>query len=160
MTYPEAKTPQAVPPDSISLGVWIGYVVLLAALCAISFHGVVELGVEAEDQEYIGDARRVLDGSGTLFSTGRTYAGRPTGEVVFVAAYALWEESAVAYHVLVVLLHFCASILTAKVLVELGIPIRVGAAAGVLFAVHVPHYQVVHWVSSNPPCQIATHSSL
>jgi|TARA_B110000116_G_C16407009_1_gene390069 hypothetical protein len=109
---------------SISPAQLIGYIGLVAVLCAVSFHGVIELGLEAEDQAYIGDAGHVLDGMGTLFSTGRTYAGRPVAEVVFVAIQALCGPSLVAHHVTVVMLHFYASLLTAWILVELGIPLH------------------------------------
>lgn len=134
--------PDLSPPVQLA-----GYIALLVALCWISFNGVVELGFEGDDQQYIADAESVLDGSGTLFSTGRVFSGRPVVEVVFLVSHFLWGRSTVAYHVLAVLLHLCASLLTVRILIQLGVSRRVSAVAGILFTVGVPHYQVVHWVS-------------
>ena len=141
------STPSVAFPASVSPAQLIGYVGLVAVLCGISFHGVVELGFESDDLQYVQDAENVLNGAGTLFSTGRVFAGRPVVEVFFAATYALWGRSTDAYHLFAVFLHFCASLLTVRVLMALGVSRRVSAAAGVLFAVGVPHYQVVHWVS-------------
>ena len=125
----------------------IGYALLLAVLCVIAFYGVVGLGFESDDRGYLADAEHVIDGTGSLFSTGRIFAGRPVVEVVFAATFALWGHSTFAYHIFAVVLHLCASLLTVRLLNTLGVSLRVSAVAGVLFAVGVSHYQVVHWVS-------------
>jgi hypothetical protein len=119
-------------------------------LCWISFDGVQDLPLDGDDLGFVTAAGSMLEGTVEIFSSGRTFSGRPVIELVFLGAYTLWGEEPAPYHVLAVLLHFCAAMTISLALERFGRPRIESMLAGAFFLVGVGSFRVPHWVACIP----------
>lgn len=126
---------------------YLAYFFLMACLAVFAFHGLVEVPFDSDDFEHLADAAAVQEDLSLLLSAERNHPGRPVVELIFLVMYELWGKNAAPYHLLLIALHLCASLLLAVAFRRLGADLELSLLGGGLFLVNVAHFRAVQWVS-------------
>jgi tetratricopeptide (TPR) repeat protein len=123
------------------------YAMVMIALAAVAFGGLVELPFDTDDSDYLRDARASLDSPSQLFASDKHLPGRPVIEILFMVAYSVWGDDPAGYHLLLLGLHLCASLLLAYTLRRLGASHELSFLGGLFFLLNVAHFRAVQWIS-------------
>lgn len=128
---------------------WISYGVILAVLSCICFGNVTSHLLDTHDDQTFRDNIAVSENFWFFFSTEKEHpSGRPVAELVKWIAYLLWGNDPFWFHFLVIVTHTLASYLVSRTAYNLGVPIEISFAGGLLFLSNVAHFQAVHHISA------------
>ena len=128
---------------------WISYGVVLAVLSCICFGNVTSHLLDTHDDQTFRDNIAVSENFWFFFSTEKEHpSGRPVAELVKWIAYLQWGNDPFWFHFLVIITHTLASYLVSRTAYNLGVPIEISFAGGLLFLSNVAHFQAVHHISA------------
>jgi tetratricopeptide (TPR) repeat protein len=144
---PTPAEPAASLPG-LSRAAWVVVVALLAACAWAGFGHLADHGVYFHDLETFHDARQFTGDPGFLLSAERQHRpGRPVATLVKWALFAAVDYDPGAAHLVVVGVHFLASLVLLGVARRLGLDDPTAALAGLLFLLNVASFQAVFHIS-------------
>ena len=127
---------------------WAAYALLMAVLTWACFGNLRFHLLETHDFETFRDNAKVSADFGYFFSPEKEQAsGRLMHEFAMWLFHLAFGPDPAAFHLLVVALHFLASLLLAHLFVRAGADLELGLLGGLLFLLNVAHFRVVHWFS-------------
>ena len=124
------------------------YIVLMGILACIAYSHLPTLPLEGEDSEYMADAETVLQNPSRLFSPENVHPGRPVVQIVFIVGHVLWGKNPAAYHVLLVALHFFASIRLFQAFKLSGANTLVSMLSGAFFLLYAASFRNLQWIET------------
>ena len=124
------------------------YIVLMGILACIAYSHLPYLPLEGEDSEYMVDAETVWQNPSRLFSPENVHPGRPVVQIVFIVGHVLWGKSPVAYHGLLVVLHFFASIRLFQTFKLSGVNTPVSMLSGTIFLLYAASFRNLQWIET------------
>ncbi len=124
------------------------YIVLMGILAGIAYSHLPTLPLEGEDSEYMADAETVLQNPSRLFSPENVHPGRPVVQIVFIVGHVLWGKNPAAYHVLLVALHFFASIRLFQAFKLSGANTLVSMLSGAFFLLYAASFRNLQWIET------------
>ena len=124
------------------------YIVLMGILACIAYSHLPYLPIEGEDSEYMADAETVWQNPSRLFSPENVHPGRPVVQIVFLVGHVLWGKSPVAYHGLLVALHFFASIRLFQTFKLSGANTPVSMLSGAFFLLYAASFRNLQWIET------------
>ena len=124
------------------------YIVLMGILACIAYSHLPYLPLEGEDSEYMADAETVLQNPSRLFSPENVHPGRPVVQIVFIVGHVLWGKNPAAYHVLLVALHFFASIRLFQTFKLSGANTLVSMLSGAFFLLYAASFRNLQWIET------------
>ena len=127
---------------------WALYTLLLGALTWACFGNLRFHLLETHDFETFRDNANVSADFAYFFSAEKEQAsGRLLHEFSMWLAHAAWGQNPAAFHLLVVALHFAASLLLCRTFMRAGADLELSMLAGLFFLLNVAHFRAVHWLS-------------
>ncbi len=127
---------------------WVLYALLLGALTWACFGNLRFHLLETHDFETFRDNANVSADFAYFFSAEKEQAsGRLLHEFSMWLAHAAWGQNPAAFHLLVVALHFAASLLLCRTFMRAGADLELSMLAGLFFLLNVAHFRAVHWLS-------------
>ena len=127
---------------------WALYALLLGALTWACFGNLRFHLLETHDFETFRDNANVSADFAYFFSAEKEQAsGRLLHEFSMWLAHAAWGQNPAAFHLLVVALHFAASLLLCRTFMRAGADLELSMLAGLFFLLNVAHFRAVHWLS-------------
>ena len=127
---------------------WAAYALLMAVLTWACFGNLRFHLLETHDFETFRDNAKVSADFGYFFSPEKEQAsGRLLHEFAMWLFHLAFGPDPAAFHLLVVALHFLASLLLAYLFVRAGADIELGLLGGLLFLLNVAHFRAIHWLS-------------
>jgi tetratricopeptide (TPR) repeat protein len=127
---------------------WALYALLLGALTWACFGSLRFHLLETHDFETFRDNAKVSADFAYFFSIEKEQAsGRLLHEFCMWLAHIAWGQSPAAFHLLVVALHFAASLLLCRTFFRAGADLELSMLAGLLFLLNVAHFRAIHWLS-------------
>ena len=128
---------------------WTIYCVFIALVAGIYFGSLAELMLEVDDARTFRDNVAVAQDFTYLFSSDKEVgSGRLTSDFVRFLAYLLVGNQPGPVHLFVVAVHTLASLLLARLVFRLGLPLNVSLLSGLLFLVNVAQFRAVHWIAA------------
>ena len=124
------------------------YIILMGILACIAYSHLPYLPIEGEDSEYMADAETVWQNPSRLFSPENVHPGRPVVQIVFLVGHVLWGKSPVAYHGLLVALHFFASIRLFQTFKLSGANTPVSMLSGAFFLLYAASFRNLQWIET------------
>ena len=124
------------------------YIVLMGILACIAYSHLPYLPIESEDSEYMADAETVWQNPSRLFSPENVHPGRPVVQIVFIVGHVLWGKNPVAYHGLLVVLHFLASIRLFQTFKLSGVNTPVSMLSGAIFLLYAASFRNLQWIET------------
>ncbi len=124
------------------------YIVLMGILAGIAYNHLPTLPLESEDSEYMADAETVLQNPSRLFSPENVHPGRPVVQIVFIVGHVLWGKNPAAYHVLLVALHFFASIRLFQAFKLSGANTLVSMLSSAFFLLYAASFRNLQWIET------------
>lgn len=122
--------------------------VLICVLSWVYLGSVANLQWSTHDREYIRDSIALASDPSQFFAADKLMPGRPTLELVLWGWFAVWGDSALAFHLLGIFLHVLCSWLLFVVVRSFGFTYGAALLASVFFLIHVGHFRAIHWVSA------------
>ncbi len=129
--------------------IWSVYALALCALVALFYAPLGEHLLDTHDRDYLLDSADVLEDISFFFAVDKRMPGRPFFELLLLAEYAVWGDSARLFHLAGVLLHALAAWALAYTCWKLGVRLQTALLAGWLFAINSAPFQAVHWISAH-----------
>ena len=127
---------------------WATYTLLLATLTWVCFGSLRFHLLETHDFETFRDNAKVSADFAYFFSDQKEQAsGRLLHEFSMWLAHLAFGQDPAAFHLLVVALHFCASLLLCLTFIRAGADLELSMLGGLLFLLNVAHFRAVHWLS-------------
>ncbi|MEE3259615.1 MAG: tetratricopeptide repeat protein, partial [Candidatus Latescibacterota bacterium] len=127
---------------------WAAYILLLATLTWVCFGSLRFHLLETHDFETFRDNAKISADFTYFFSDQKEQAsGRLLHEFSMWLAHLAFGHDPAAFHLLVVALHFCASLLLCLTFIRAGADLELGMLGGLLFLLNVAHFRAVHWLS-------------
>ena len=124
------------------------YIVLMGILACIAYSHLPGLPIESEDSEYMADAETVWQNPSRLFSPENVHPGRPVVQIVFIVGHVLWGKNPVAYHGLLVALHFLATIRLFQTFKLSGVNTPVSMLSGAIFLLYAASFRNLQWIET------------
>ena len=124
------------------------YIVSMGILACIAYGHLPGLPIEGEDSEYMADAETVWQNPSRLFSAENVHPGRPVVQIVFIVGHILWGKNPVAYHGLLVALHFFASIRLFQTFKLSGANTPVSMLSGAIFLLYAASFRNLQWIET------------
>ncbi len=124
-------------------------VLLLAALCVITYAPTLTISLLEDDYPNISQARTIGSPHGLAqLRSDPTFRLRATSYWIMYALWSTARLSAIAYHAVSLLLHFAATLLLYRLALD-WTPMRNGALwAAAFFAVYEGHQEAIMWFSA------------
>ena len=127
---------------------WAAYALLLAVLTWTCFGSLRFHLLETHDFETFRDNAKISADFSYFFSPEKENAsGRLLHELAMWLFHLVVGPDPAAFHLLVVAMHFLASLLLARLFVRAGADLELGMLGGLLFLLNVAHFRAVHWFS-------------
>jgi hypothetical protein len=127
---------------------WLAYALVMAAIAAVFFSRLASHPLDTHDQDYFLDCSDTLADPAFFFSPDKRMPGRPGLEILLLAQYAAWGPSAAGFHLFGVFLHLLAALSLARAALAMGADRTQALLSGLLFLVHIGHFNAVHWISA------------
>lgn len=127
---------------------WVVYILLLGVLTWICFGSLRFHLLDMHDPDTFRDSAKVSSDFTYFFSDQKEHSsGRLLHELCMWLAHLVWGEDPAAFHLLVVALHFVASLLLCQTFLRVGADSELSMLGGLLFLLNVAHFHAVHWIS-------------
>ena len=128
---------------------WATYTLLLATLTWVCFGSLRFHLLETHDFETFRDNAKVSADFAYFFSDQKEQAsGRLLHEFSMWLAHLAFGQDPAAFHLLVVALHFCASLLLCLTFIRAGADLELSMLGGLLFLLNVAHFRAVQWIAT------------
>ncbi len=126
---------------------WLLYALLLAILVFASFGSLLAHPFSTDDFAYLNDAVALRQDLSRLLSDEQALPGRPIVSIAFLLTHMAAGASPAPYHLLLIGLHWAASLLLAFCFRRLGANLELSMLGGLLFSLNVAHFRAVQWIS-------------
>ena len=128
---------------------WTVYCIFIALIAVVYFGSLSELMADVDDEHTFHDNVAVAQDFTYLFSSDKEVgSGRLTSDFVRFLAYLLVGNEPGSVHLFLVAVHTLASLLLARLVFRLGLPLNVSLLSGLLFLVNVAQFRAVHWIAA------------
>jgi len=143
------RTPPSVFPLRSNGITWLTYLVFVCGLAWFFFGDLRHFPTGIHDDDVFADNIDISEDFTYLFSAEKRIAGgRPASEFVLWLSYLIWGNDPGRFHLVVVGFHTLASILLAVMCRQMRLSMGLSFLSGILFLIHVGHFQAVHWISA------------
>ena len=129
--------------------IWPVFAVAISLFCWIYFGDLANHLLDSHDSETFQDNIDISRDFSRFFAADKAQpSGRPVAEMTKWLFSMAWGNNPAAFHLFVVALHGIASFLLASLFRHLTSDTVLGLTTGLLFLVHVGHYEAIHHISA------------